>query len=81
MIGYITHQYYFSNQKIKDLGFEFKYKDFEKGTSETINWYKRKGWFFTERDWKIPQHVNIESKPAITPKEEYKTPMEGGVAF
>jgi nucleoside-diphosphate-sugar epimerase len=81
MIRYITHQYYFSNQKIKDLGFEFKYKDFEKGTSETIDWYKRNGWFFTERDWKIPQHVNIESKPAITSKEEYKTPMEGGVAF
>ena len=44
MAGYITHQYYFSNQKIKDLGFQFEYPDFKKGTLEVIQWYREMGW-------------------------------------
>ncbi len=44
MAGYIHHQYYFSNQKLKDLGFKFLYPDFKKGTLETIQWYKDQGW-------------------------------------
>ena len=44
MTGYVTHQYYFSNQKLKDLGFKFKYQSWKKGHLETINWYKEHGW-------------------------------------
>ncbi|MHA1785933.1 MAG: NAD-dependent epimerase/dehydratase family protein [Candidatus Helarchaeota archaeon] len=43
MAGYITHNYYFSNQKIKDLGFEFKYT-WEQGVIDTLNWYYSHGW-------------------------------------
>jgi len=44
MTGYVTHQYYFSNQKLKDLGFEFLYGGWRKGTLDTITWYKEHGW-------------------------------------
>ncbi|NVM27534.1 MAG: NAD(P)-dependent oxidoreductase [Candidatus Helarchaeota archaeon] len=44
MAGYVHHQYYFSNQKIKDLGFKFEYEGWKKGTLETINWYREMGW-------------------------------------
>ncbi|MHA1383428.1 MAG: NAD-dependent epimerase/dehydratase family protein [Candidatus Helarchaeota archaeon] len=44
MVGYLTKQYYFSNQKLKDLGFEFEYPSFKKGTLEAIAWYKQNGW-------------------------------------
>ncbi|MBD3228912.1 MAG: NAD-dependent epimerase/dehydratase family protein [Candidatus Lokiarchaeota archaeon] len=44
MIGYVTHNYYFSNQKLKNLGFEFKY-DWEQATMNTINWYFENRWF------------------------------------
>lgn len=47
MADYITHQYYFSNQKIKDLGFKFKYSPLE-GTRMTIRWYKDHGWLESE---------------------------------
>lgn len=52
MAGYITHQYYFSNQKIKDLGYEFIYPDFKKGTMEVIQWYKEMGWLEHDIDAK-----------------------------
>ncbi|MHA1264706.1 MAG: NAD-dependent epimerase/dehydratase family protein [Candidatus Helarchaeota archaeon] len=44
MAGYITHQYYFSNQKLKNLGFQFRYPDFKQGTLETLLWYREQGW-------------------------------------
>jgi nucleoside-diphosphate-sugar epimerase len=44
MVEYITHQYYFSNKKLKDLGFQFEYNDFRKGVRETIRWYMDHGW-------------------------------------
>ena len=44
MAGYITHQYYFSNQKIKDLGYKFLYPGFKKGTMETLQWYIDHDW-------------------------------------
>ncbi|NVM55157.1 MAG: NAD(P)-dependent oxidoreductase [Candidatus Helarchaeota archaeon] len=44
MAGYITHQYYFSNQKIKDLGYGFLYPGWKKGVLETIVWYMEQGW-------------------------------------
>jgi dihydroflavonol-4-reductase len=47
MIGYVTHQYAFSNEKIKSLGFEFKYKG-RKALKDTIDWYMENGWLPTE---------------------------------
>lgn len=44
MAGYITHQYYFSNQKIKDLGYKFLYPCFKKGTMDTLQWYITNDW-------------------------------------
>ena len=49
MAGYITHQYAFSNQKLKDLGYEFKYQTID-GFSQTIRWYLDHGWFPTEAE-------------------------------
>ncbi len=50
MAHYVIHQYYFSNEKLKDLGFKFKYGDFKSGTRQTIRWYIDHGWF-PEEDW------------------------------
>lgn len=47
MLKYVTHQYAFSNQKLKDLGYEFKF-DTWSGFKETINWYIEHGWLPTE---------------------------------
>jgi len=80
MLGYLTHQYYFSNQKIKDLGFKFNYNDFIKGTHDTIEWYKQNGWF-PKMKWDLPTYINTEPRTALKPDIEYKTPMEGGKIF
>ncbi|MBD3350209.1 MAG: NAD-dependent epimerase/dehydratase family protein [Candidatus Lokiarchaeota archaeon] len=50
MADYITHQYYFTNEKIKALGFKFKYNDHAAGTRQTIRWYIDHGWLLSE-DW------------------------------
>jgi len=44
MVEYITHQYWFSNQKLKDLGFEFIYEDPRRGMWDYITWCKERGW-------------------------------------
>lgn len=44
MVEYITHQYWFSNQKIKDLGYEFVYQDSRRGMWQYITWCKERGW-------------------------------------
>jgi len=44
MVEYITHHYEFSNQKLKDTGFEFIYQDPRKGLWEYITWCKDRGW-------------------------------------
>jgi len=80
MLGYLTHQYYFSNKKVKDLGFQFKYDDFKHGIHETIKWYEENGWL-PSLEYHPPNYINIEPKPSILSKKEYKTPMEGGVIF
>jgi len=80
MIGYLTHQYYFSNQKLKDLGFEFLYNDYKKGTHETIEWYKQNGWF-PETRYELPEKWETRSQTALPPKKPYLTPMEGGKVF
>ncbi len=48
MSDYVTHQYFFSNKKIKDLGFRFHYPDMYRGTKQTIAWYKEAGWLEPE---------------------------------
>ena len=80
MIGYLTHQYYFSNKKIKDLGFEFIQNDFVKATHDTIEWYKKTGWFPPQK-WELPDYVELEPRTPSTPKKLYLTPMEGGKVF
>ncbi len=47
MADYITHQYLFSNAKLKKLGFTFKW-DSITGTSDTIKWYIDHGWMERE---------------------------------
>ena len=37
--------------------------------------------FLAHSYFELPQFVSIEPKPAIKPKIEYKTPMEGGKVF
>ncbi|MHA1271042.1 MAG: NAD-dependent epimerase/dehydratase family protein [Candidatus Helarchaeota archaeon] len=44
MLKYITHNYYFSNKKLRNLGFQFKYK-WDQAVTNTINWYYDNGWF------------------------------------
>ncbi|MHA1730910.1 MAG: NAD-dependent epimerase/dehydratase family protein [Promethearchaeota archaeon] len=47
MSEYTTHNYFFSNAKLKALGFELKYTCYE-GTIQTIRWYKDHGWLESE---------------------------------
>lgn len=44
MAEYVTHQYWFSNKKLRDLGFEFLYPDPRKGLWEYITWCRERGW-------------------------------------
>lgn len=44
MVEYITHQYWFGNQKLKDLGYKFLYQDPREGIWEYITWCKERGW-------------------------------------
>ncbi|GAH46620.1 unnamed protein product, partial [marine sediment metagenome] len=48
MAGYMKHQYLFSNEKIKKLGFQFKFPDYKSTTKDTIDWYIRNGWLESE---------------------------------
>jgi len=48
MADYIKHQYLFSNKKIKDLGFEFKFPDYKSATKNTIDWYIKNKWIECE---------------------------------
>jgi len=44
MVEYITHQYWFSNQKLKNAGFQLAYPDPRKGLWEYIAWCRERGW-------------------------------------
>ncbi|MEM2637041.1 MAG: NAD(P)-dependent oxidoreductase [Candidatus Korarchaeota archaeon] len=44
MLNYLFGNYYFSNEKIKKLGYHFLYPDRRIGLAETIVWYKQNGW-------------------------------------
>ncbi|MHA1680573.1 MAG: NAD-dependent epimerase/dehydratase family protein [Promethearchaeota archaeon] len=48
MAEYVVHQYYFSNEKIKNLGFTFKYPNMLPGTKQTLQWYLESGWIKKE---------------------------------
>ncbi|MFW9998755.1 MAG: NAD-dependent epimerase/dehydratase family protein [Candidatus Hodarchaeota archaeon] len=48
MAGYTTHQYLFSNKKVKDLGFNFKFPDYKSATKDTVEWYLKKKWLESE---------------------------------
>ena len=44
MTSYTIHQYLFSNSKIKNLGFQFKFPDYKSATKDTIDWYLHNNW-------------------------------------
>lgn len=44
MVEYVTHRYWFSNEKLKKLGFKFIYEDSRKGLWEYIEWCRERGW-------------------------------------
>lgn len=48
MADYIKHQYLFSNKKIKELGFKFKFPDYKTATYDTVNWYLKNNWVESE---------------------------------
>ena len=48
MAGYTTHQYLFSNNKIKELGFKFKFPDYKSATKDTVDWYLKNKWLESE---------------------------------
>ncbi|UCD01096.1 MAG: NAD(P)-dependent oxidoreductase [Promethearchaeota archaeon] len=48
MAGYTTHQYLFSNKKIKELGFKFKFPDYKIATKDTVEWYLKNKWLESE---------------------------------
>lgn len=43
MVEYITHQYWFSNKKIKELGYKFIYEDPRRGLWDYIGYCKERG--------------------------------------
>ena len=49
MVKYVTHQYAFSNKKLKKLGYQFTY-DTWKGFAQTIDWYYEHNWLPTENN-------------------------------
>ena len=48
-IIYMFGNFYFSNQKIKAAGFQFKYPDRRIGLIDTIKWYNQHGWLKPQR--------------------------------
>lgn len=48
-IIYMFGNFQFSNQKIKEAGFQFKYPDRRIGLIDTIKWYNQHGWLKPQR--------------------------------
>jgi hypothetical protein len=48
MTAYTIHQYLFSNRKIKNLGFSFKFPEYKSATKNTIEWYVSNNWLESE---------------------------------
>jgi nucleoside-diphosphate-sugar epimerase len=77
MIEYITHNYYFSNAKLKATGFKFLYPDFMSGTRQTIRWYKDNGWFESEPFGTLTVKQRYSKKSKEKQKEVNK--KKGGI--
>ncbi len=45
MLEYISHEYYFSNEKLKKLGFKYKYPTVTDTVRDSVRWYMDNGWF------------------------------------
>jgi len=45
MLEYITHEYFFSNEKLKKLGFKYIYPKVQDVTADSVRWYIDEGWF------------------------------------
>jgi hypothetical protein len=43
-IRYLGVDIAYSNQKLKDAGYRFRYPDARAGLRETVDWYKTNGW-------------------------------------
>jgi nucleoside-diphosphate-sugar epimerase len=48
MVAYTRHQYFFSNEKVKRLGFIFKFPEFRSATKDTVDWYLKNKWLESE---------------------------------
>lgn len=46
MLDYIGHDYFFSNKKLKDLGFKFEFPTPFDVARDSISWYIEHGWFY-----------------------------------
>jgi nucleoside-diphosphate-sugar epimerase len=44
-LNYLNCDKYWDNSKIKTAGFQFAYPTMEAGMKETLEWYKKNGWF------------------------------------
>ena len=44
MVGYLNKNFRFSNKKLKDLGFEFLYPNYQRGIKETLDWLIENKW-------------------------------------
>ncbi|MFB6283086.1 MAG: NAD-dependent epimerase/dehydratase family protein [Halobacteria archaeon] len=42
-LSYLRGNYWLSNRKLKDTGYEMLYPDFRAGMQETVNWYRSQG--------------------------------------
>lgn len=43
MVKYLTHDFWFTNKKLRDYGYEFTYRDPREGLWEYITWCKKRG--------------------------------------
>ncbi len=74
MIEYVTHNYFFSNEKLRATGFEYKYPDFISGTRQTMRWYIDHGWFESEPFGDLPYPEKYSKKA----RKARKAQAEGG---
>lgn len=76
-LSYGTGDRTFSNKKIKDLGYKFKYPDFKQGFRETLDWYRQMKWLPSLEDIKKEnekdlKHVKLERKEIRKKWKEHK---------
>ncbi|MHA1732676.1 MAG: NAD-dependent epimerase/dehydratase family protein [Promethearchaeota archaeon] len=45
MAEYVTHDYFFSNEKLRALGFEYRFPTVFDVTRDSVRWYVDHGWF------------------------------------